>query len=58
MDHRLELQAKDADITFQPAKKAVSTDAEKRKLAAMFQFKGGKALPDELTLAPVEGGTV
>jgi hypothetical protein len=55
VDHRLEQQAAEADITFQPATKAVSTDAEKKRLATVFQFKGGKALPDELTLAPVEG---
>ncbi len=30
-------------------------DAEKKKLALMFQMKGGKALPEELTLAPIEG---
>ena len=55
VDQRLEAAAVGADAAFQPAVKAVSTEAEKRKLAALFQFKGGKALPDELTLAPVEG---
>jgi hypothetical protein len=46
------------DTYFPPVSKPVSTEAEKRKLAAIFQFKGGKALPDELTMAPVEGAFV
>ncbi len=44
-----------ADKMFPPISKAISTESEKRKLQAMFQFKGGKALPEELTLAPIEG---
>jgi len=37
------------------ARKAVSTEMEKRRLAMQFQFKGGKALPENGTSQPIEG---
>jgi hypothetical protein len=55
IDKRLEEAEKSADKAFPPIKKAIHTEAEKRRLQAAFQFKGGKALPEELTLAPIEG---
>ncbi|GBG31320.1 Hypothetical Protein FCC1311_075432 [Hondaea fermentalgiana] len=35
--------------------KAISTETEKRRLAMHFQFKGGKALPETGTIAPIQG---
>lgn len=55
IDKRLEEAEKTADKSFPPIRKAIHTEAEKRRLQAAFQFKGGKALPEELTLAPIEG---
>ncbi len=55
IDSRLAEDERIADRVLPPLSKAVSTEAEKRKLQAVFQFKGGKALPEELTLAPVDG---
>lgn len=55
IDSRLAEDERTADRVLPPLSKAVSTEAEKRKLQAVFQFKGGKALPEELTLAPVDG---
>lgn len=55
IDRRREEDERTADTVFPPLTKPVYTEAEKRKLQALFQFKGGKALPEELTLAPIEG---
>ena len=38
-----------------PIKKGYNTEAEKRRLQATFQFKGGKAVPDAASYAPIEG---
>ena len=38
-----------------PIKKGYNTEAEKRRLQAPFQFKGGKAVPDAASYAPIEG---
>jgi len=38
-----------------PLKKGYNTEAEKRRLQATFQFKGGKAVPDAASYAPIEG---
>jgi hypothetical protein len=38
-----------------PARKPTSTDAEKRRLQAQFQFKGGSILPAHALAAPIAG---
>lgn len=43
------------DAPMPPLSKPVSTETEKRKLALINQFKGGKSLPEELTIKPIEG---
>ena len=37
--------------------KAKGTELEKQRLQNINMFKGGKALPDELTLAPIQGSS-
>lgn len=55
IDARIADAELNGDKALPPISKPVATEAEKRRLQAVFQFKGGKALPDELTLAPVVG---
>ncbi len=55
IDRKQAEDARTGDVVLPPLTKAVSTDTEKRRLQALFQFKGGKALPEELTLAPIDG---
>ena len=38
-----------------PATKATATALEKRRLQTINTLKGGKALPEELTLRPIDG---
>lgn len=44
-----------ADRIAAPLTKPVSTEANKRRLQAINSLKGGKALPEELTAAPISG---
>ena len=47
--------ARTADRTGAPLRKPVSTETEKRRLQAINTLKGGKGLPDELTMPSIEG---
>jgi len=47
--------ARTADRTGAPLRKPISTETEKRRLQAINTLKGGKGLPDELTMPSIEG---
>lgn len=53
--HELAQRQEDLDRYRPMPTKAKGTALEKQRLQNINMFKGGKALPDELTLAPIEG---
>mmetsp|Transcript_24210 Transcript_24210/g.77311 ORF Transcript_24210/g.77311 Transcript_24210/m.77311 type:complete len:374 (-) Transcript_24210:149-1270(-) len=54
---RILTEQRESPVVYQvpQPRKAISTDFEKRRLALHFQFKGGKALPEAGTTAPMPG---
>lgn len=52
---RLEVEARTGDISLPPLKPGRNTDAEKRRLQMINQFKGGKGLPESASLPPLTG---
>jgi hypothetical protein len=55
IDAQAKIHSVTADRTGAPMSKPISTDTEKRRLQAINTLKGGKALPEELTMPSIRG---